>query len=260
MIKLLFLIPTLFLLSSCKNDTSNNDSHAIDQEKNTLLESVKKTSDEIKQDAYKSISVLNLDKENSFIEIEYVINKQTIADSTHQIYFLSYLVYRNEQLWNFETISIVYYIDDEKHNTHKRIITEDTKKLLALSLQSNTFNSMLKYCLNHFSVETVFELDIWIKNAYSRYPDDVLNSNFFELLETFSYECYRNIDSKDAKLTIVLIYVAIKHYIENEIGDYSFVESHKKTKNILEYLWQACENEKIEFAEHRLFGSVGDNW
>lgn len=260
MIKLLILIPVLFSFSSCKNNTAKNDIIDKNQEKKIILESVKKTSEAIKEDAYKDIKIINYDKDFSNIEIEFIINKQTIADTPHQIYFFSCLVYNNENLWNFNTISIVYFIDGEKHNSQKYYITEDRKKLLTESLQSKTFNNMLRHCLNQFSVETVFDLNIWIKNVYSRYPQDILNINFFELLEIFSKECENKIDSKDAKFTIVILYVAIKHYIENELGDQSFIESHKKTKKLLEDLWQICQNEKIEFAEHRLFGSVGDNW
>ena len=64
-----------------------------------------------------------------------------------------------------------------------------------------------------------------------------------------------------AKVTLVLMYVAIKDAIENGTLTKVMLDSQKYSLTMIEKLWSICENgEKIEFAEQRLFGRVGNNW
>ena len=63
------------------------------------------------------------------------------------------------------------------------------------------------------------------------------------------------------KATIVVLYVAIKDYVDKAKPDNPQLNSQKHNQKLLEELWEKCNNgEMIQFAEQRLFGKVGGNW
>src|SRR5690606_41615800 len=72
-----------------------------------------------------------------------------------------------------------------------------------------------------FPYTTLFRSNIWIENVFNVYPNEALNTDFFSLVEKLSVECSNESNSKDAKVTLVLMYVAIKDAIENRSEEHT---------------------------------------
>ncbi|SRX76208.1 hypothetical protein [Aequorivita antarctica] len=254
-----FLIFILLISFYSCNQKVNSKDNLKKIQTDELINNLKLNSNKIHNNSFSTISVIV--KEKDKVEIEYVFNKSEIVNPIQQKLFLSYLLYTSEILRRYKDINFTYFVNGEKFNAKNFFIDEKAKINILENLNYLPFNKMLFFCLNNFNSETIYDLNIWIENVYKVYPNEALNTDFFSLLEKLSMECSNESNSKDAKVTLVLMYVAIKDAIENGTLTKVMLDSQKYSLMMIEKLWGICENgEKIEFAEQRLFGRVGNNW
>ncbi|UZO80647.1 hypothetical protein NBT05_17110 [Aquimarina sp. ERC-38] len=251
---ILYLSILLVFICNCGDKTNakeNSDNSDL------LQKQIKKVLNNLGNDLIIKLDLNEVNTDN--LNINIILNKDKIVHPSHQKVFLTYLIYNVNQLSKYDLLNFTYHIEGEKNtNVSSLRITKPEIQAINRAYESKLFTEMIKYSLSNFRMDTVFNLESWIANVNNRYPDDTLQADFYEVLEVFHKECLESTDSKKAKVTFILAFVAIRSYIENEEKD---IESQKHSKKMIENLWEICsKGEKIEFAEKRLFGSVGDNW
>ena len=255
------LLVFLITFYSC-NQNVNSQQGLKKNERVDLISQLKCISNEIHNNAFSNISLIN--KKQDKLEIEYIFNTSEIVHHIHQKLFLTYLLYNSSYLREYKEITFKYFVNEEKYNAKTFLIDEKIKAEILKNLDFEPLNKMLYLCLKDFHSDTIFDLNIWIENVRKVYPDETLNTDFFLLVEKLSFDCFtesENKEAKEAKVTLVLMYVAIKDAIENGTFTKAMRDSQRHNLMIIEKIWNICENgEKIEFAEQRLFGRVGNNW
>ncbi|MBU2922219.1 hypothetical protein KO504_12770 [Winogradskyella psychrotolerans] len=248
-------IVCLFIVISCKESKTDNPNSD-----NGITRALENNSDAIKPNMITELKATESTEKES-ISIDLIFRKNSIVEPTHQKVYLSFLLTQTKELQNYREITFNYHIENEEFNKSSFLISQKTKESILKKFSFIPFRNYTKYCLKNFEVGTIYALDIWIDNINQIYPDELMKTNFFDVIEKFSYECSDMDKSKDAKATLVVLYVAIKDYVDKVKPENPQLSSQKHNQKFLEELWKICNNgEMIQFAEQRLFGKVGGNW
>jgi len=244
-------------LHSCKKD--NYKIEEKNDEKFSFLKSdLESISNSLQKDLYRDITIMN-NKEDTLV-VKIIFNKGMIVHEDHQKMYITYLVSNLEKIKLPEKVKFLYWIEEEE--TIKVDELNFSKKNINILKETFRTNSllydMIKYCLSNFTVESIFDLNIRIKNVNLIYPNDTFGYDFFQILEVFSKECVGLADGKNGKITVILVYVETKDYlVKDENLEGISNDSQFLLVKIIENLWELGNNgEKIQFAEQRLLGNV----
>jgi len=239
-IHLIFLL--LLILISCTQIKSN---------KLELKKEIQEIFKDLNINSYIEIKNIKVGKEkNAINEIELVFSKQKIVHPEQQEILFSYLLNESKKLSKLENINFIYYVEGES-KLNPKIISYNSNKITKVgkAYQNTTLLSIIKYCLEHFQNTDAYALNKSIEYVSRNLPENTLDYSFFELVSTFSEECFENNSFNDRKAsnTLILVYQKEKEFAKEK--------EYRRIPKILSDIWELCCPEGIDVSSKVFFSS-----